>query len=88
MPKSIPWGLAILVAGGTLKAAPAAERQPLKPYYAASGKRSAVIDYAEDADGYRVIVTFAADQPDTGASMRSVAPLHVCPGGRLWQSTL
>src|SRR3954454_4567883 len=56
---------------------------PLAPQFVSIAGRDAVIYYTDTAAGYEVVVTFAANKPDDGASMRSVATL--LPGQ---QSTL
>jgi hypothetical protein len=54
----------------------AASLEPGKPYFATLGDRQAVIYFVERAEGDEVVVTVAAQSPDTGSSMRSVAILQ------------
>jgi hypothetical protein len=63
--------------------ASAADLGPLTPQFVSVGGRNAVLYYAETQAGYEVVVTFAANAPDDGTSMRSVVTLT--PGQ---QSTL
>jgi hypothetical protein len=63
--------------------ASAADLGPLTPQFVSVGNRNAVLYYAETQAGYEVVVTFAANAPDDGTSMRSVVTLT--PGQ---QSTL
>jgi len=48
---------------------------PLAPQFVSVGGRDAVVYYTDGPAGYEVVVTFAANQPDDGASMRSVTTL-------------
>ncbi|HYZ63602.1 MAG TPA: hypothetical protein VE650_14220 [Acetobacteraceae bacterium] len=61
----------------------AAELTPLTPQFVSIGDRNAVLYYTATQGGYEVVVTFAANAPDDGTSMRSVVTLM--PGQ---QSTL
>jgi hypothetical protein len=53
------------------------------PQFASVGGRDAVLFYTDTPSGYQVVITFAANKPDDGTSMRSVVTL--LPGQ---QSTL
>jgi len=61
----------------------AAGLQPLEPQFVSVGGRDTVLYYTNTPMGYEVVVTFAANTPDNGMSMRSVTTL--APGQ---QSTL
>lgn len=54
--------------------------RPMQPRFVAVGGRDAVVYYTEKAQEYEVVVTFAANTPDDGQSMRTVATL--APGQR------
>ena len=56
-------------------AAFAAGVAPLAPQFVSVAGRDAVIYYTDTAAGYEVVVTFAANKPDDGASMRAVTTL-------------
>jgi len=59
-------GLASASAGGL---------RPLEPEFVSVGGRDTVIYYTNTPMGYEVVVTFAANTPDNGASMRTVTTL-------------
>jgi len=56
-------------------AAAAAGLAPLEPQSVSVGGRDAVLYYTASPKGYEVVVTFAANSPDNGVSMRSVTTL-------------
>jgi hypothetical protein len=75
---------AAAVAAGIVAALPAVAAPltlaPLQPALVAVGDRDAVVYYVVRSDGYEVVVTFAANSPDDGSSMRSTVLLQ--PGQR------
>src|SRR4051794_19926597 len=58
-----------------LGAAAAAGLAPLEAQSVSVGGRNAVLYYTNSPAGYEVVVTFAANSPDNGESMRSVTTL-------------
>ena len=84
MSRSVFLIAASLIAGlAGIGSASSADLGPLTPQVFSVGDRNAVLYYAETQAGYEVVVTFAANAPDDGTSMRSVVTLM--PGQ---QSTL
>ena len=64
---------ALLIAGPASAHTETTTIAPAEPAFVEIGTRQAVVYYVPSAGGYRVVVTFAANNPDDGSSMRSVA---------------
>jgi hypothetical protein len=72
-------GFAMLAAASSLPASagsPGGTLSPMEARHVNIGEREAVVYYVARATDFEVVITFAANSPDNGVSMRSVVSLR------------